>query len=215
MEDIKHSIDVNIKIQVNKERGKDVIHLSYLITDLLKKKSIRSGGEIRCFEESVINFSSIEEYLKEYMIDGYAEEKRKKIEEAEAKRVSKFEHIAKFVEVSFSVWEEDDIYYDLKDLRISNTLSFIIRLSDGKIINYPLKRDYYVFEKVVDNGTYTLLDENKNRIIEMNGYVPNKLIPPKNGFGDYIEYYIDKEGYITNWYENPKLWQFDDYELRG
>jgi len=214
MDVMKHRIDVNIKIKVTKERDKDVVFLTYGITDLLKNKEIRSGGETQYFGKDAFNFSFIEEFLKEYTIDGYAEEKRRKLEEAEARRTSKFDSIAKYVEVSFYVWEEDSIYSDLKDIRKSDSLDFVIRISDGKIINYPLKIDYLVFEKVVDRGTYTLLDENQNKIIKMNSYVPNKLLPPKDGYGDYVEFKINSEGLITNWFENPKLWEFDDYSRR-
>jgi len=53
------------------------------------------------------------------------------------------------------------------------------------------------------------LDENKDIVSSIeNRYVPNKLIPPKDGYGDYIHLCIDENGKITNWYENPDISEF-------
>jgi hypothetical protein len=58
------------------------------------------------------------------------------------------------------------------------------------------------FEKVVDRGTYTLYDA-KGNILERieQRYVPNKILPPRDGYGDYLKLEIDKDGVITNWYD--------------
>jgi hypothetical protein len=69
-----------------------------------------------------------------------------------------------------------------------------------------------LFAKVVDQGNYYLMDADKNIVEVLNGYAPNKLIPPTNGFGDYIELEINKNGKITNWYENPSLKDFEEDE---
>ena len=34
---------------------------------------------------------------------------------------------------------------------------------------------------------------------EQRGYVPNKIIPPKDGYSDYIHLIVDTNGKITNW----------------
>jgi hypothetical protein len=70
-----------------------------------------------------------------------------------------------------------------------------------------------LFAKVVDEGNYYLMDADKNIVAARNGYVPNKLIPPTDGYGDYIELEINKDGKITNWYENPSFeeFEYDDY----
>jgi hypothetical protein len=66
------------------------------------------------------------------------------------------------------------------------------------------------FEKVVDTGKYTLLDV-KGRILKcLEGYVPNKLIPDKDGYGDYITLDVNSKGKITNWYSNPSFEEFID-----
>ena len=62
----------------------------------------------------------------------------------------------------------------------------------GTFLNWRL------FVKVVDQGTYTLLDSAKKILIEdKNSYVPNKLLPPTDGFGDYLEFEIEA-GFIKN-----------------
>ena len=43
-----------------------------------------------------------------------------------------------------------------------------------------------IFSKVVDEGAYSLLDENKKEFYRIEGYVPNHILPEKDGFGDYL-----------------------------
>jgi hypothetical protein len=66
-----------------------------------------------------------------------------------------------------------------------------------------------LFAKVVDQGNYYLMDADKNIVAVINGYVPNELIPPTDGYGDYIGLKIDKNGKIVNWSENPSLKEFE------
>ncbi|MCS2889581.1 hypothetical protein NXY11_00145 [Parabacteroides faecis] len=59
-----------------------------------------------------------------------------------------------------------------------------------------------VFAKVKDEGIYTLLDKDKKTLCRLKGYVPNGVIPPKDGYGDYIKFNIDENGFVSDWYEN-------------
>ena len=68
-----------------------------------------------------------------------------------------------------------------------------------------------LFAKVTDNGIYTLLDKNKSEIWCVKGYVPNSFIPEKDGFGDYINLSISKDGVVTNWYDEPDFTDFLEY----
>lgn len=77
--------------------------------------------------------------------------------------------------------------------------------------------------KLRDEGTYVLLDENKNEIKEHEGYVP-KFFPygndgTENNFGDYIDLIIDLEtGHIVNWIKptaEAVASQFDLIENEG
>jgi hypothetical protein len=66
------------------------------------------------------------------------------------------------------------------------------------------------FYKAVDTGIYTLLDNEGTVLARFTGYVPNKLIPDKDGFGDYITLNINTLGEITNWYQDYSFVEFYD-----
>lgn len=89
-------------------------------------------------------------------------------------------------------------------------LEFVIDLKERKIINRNEENGYVrMWAKVRDSGTYTLLDEKKEPICQICGYVPNKLIPPfEKGFGDYIELAIDADGTVRDWPETPDFSEF-------
>lgn len=55
-----------------------------------------------------------------------------------------------------------------------------------------------IHAKVADAGTYTLLDQDGEEIVEVDGYVPSFL--PGDHYGDYIMLDVDmKTGVIKNW----------------
>jgi hypothetical protein len=92
-------------------------------------------------------------------------------------------------------------------------LTLYIDIKRGHIKDWVEKtkgQSAHLFEKVVDRGTYSLLTDSGKVIREFTGYVPNDLIPDKNGYGDYVTLNINKEGFITNWYENPSIDEFFD-----
>ena len=86
-----------------------------------------------------------------------------------------------------------------------------IEIDTGKILVWPLGKVGKFYIKVYDEGSYFLLDESRNIIaaIEIN-YVPNRLLPPKDGYGDYVTFKIQANGVISNWYKNPLLTDFLD-----
>lgn len=102
--------------------------------------------------------------------------------------------------------EEEDIPYNFP-LRSNNIWHARVNLSTKKIENWPLGETGYLAIKVVDRGTYNLLDSGNDIVLEMQGYVPNNLIPGQ--WGDYIELRINEEGIITNW---NKWYNFKDFE---
>jgi len=84
-----------------------------------------------------------------------------------------------------------------------------IDLSTHKVIDW--KNEYgskSIFEKVVDTGIYILLDENKQEIYRIEGYVPNEFLPEKDGYGDYLTLNIAQDGTVTNWYDEPDFQEF-------
>jgi hypothetical protein len=63
----------------------------------------------------------------------------------------------------------------------------------------------YIFEKVVDEGVYTLYNSNFEKLAQLYGYVPNGVLPPTDGYGDYIELQINRYGVVTNLYFYDKM----------
>lgn len=82
-----------------------------------------------------------------------------------------------------------------------------IDLEEGKIVDWPKGTTADVHYKVCDDGTYSLLDKDKNVLIEVNSYVPDILCPKEEGYGDYIIMDIDEDGNIANWECNGGLIQ--------
>jgi hypothetical protein len=102
----------------------------------------------------------------------------------------------------------DDIPEDFP-LRKGDNWIATIDIVTGIIQDWKQGISGRVFSKVRDAGKYYLLNEYNEIVFKREcGYVPNKLLPPKDGFDDYIDLEINEEGKIINWYENPS---FDDF----
>lgn len=96
--------------------------------------------------------------------------------------------------------------FDHKEFSAEDYLiTWIIDVDEGRIINW---NGLYtnIHYKVVDQGKYSLLDENQNTICtgDYGQYVPSILSINDNGYGDYIIMTVDKNGYIKNWYANSR-----------
>ena len=84
------------------------------------------------------------------------------------------------------------------------TITFYIDINTGVIPDWIKEtggKKAEFFYKAVDTGIYTLFDSKGRVIKSIEGYVPNGLIPDKNGYGDYITLKIDEHGKICNWYD--------------
>lgn len=75
----------------------------------------------------------------------------------------------------------------------------MIDLETGKIENWRKGVTAKIHYKVCDDGEYALLDEAKESVRTIDGYVPEMLSPKDNGFGDYVIMDIDAEGVIQGW----------------
>ena len=83
-----------------------------------------------------------------------------------------------------------------------------IDVDTGKIVNWPEGDVASVWYKVCDAGEYTLLDSDRNTIVEMkNSYVPNCLDTSNAGYCDYISLEILPDGTIEYWNFDPQEWQ--------
>lgn len=74
-----------------------------------------------------------------------------------------------------------------------------IDIDTGKVIDWPPGQTVRLHEKVVDEGTYTLLGLVEGSIIHrtQEDYVPGFM--PGDHYGDYIILDIEADGTITNW----------------
>ncbi len=82
----------------------------------------------------------------------------------------------------------------------------MIEVDTGVIINWPKGKTADIHAKVCDDGTYSLLDANKQEIKNIEGYVLDCLAINDRGYGDYIIMTIDESGKIKDW--KPKFEEF-------
>ena len=90
-------------------------------------------------------------------------------------------------------------------------LEVVIDLKERRVIDWTPEEGGYLrmLAKVCDSGTYTLLDEEKKPLWQIDGYVPNAMIPPyDNGFGDYLELAVEHDGSLPQWQTDPDLSDF-------
>ncbi len=83
----------------------------------------------------------------------------------------------------------------------------MIEVDTGIIINWPKGNAAEIHAKVCDDGTYSLLDANKQEIKNIEGYVLDCLAINDSGYGDYIIMTIDENGKIKNW--KPEFGEFE------
>ena len=81
----------------------------------------------------------------------------------------------------------------------------LIDVNNGQIVNWERGTTAEVLYKVCDNGHYSLLDQDKNEVISVDSYVPELLCPEDDGFGDYINFDVDADGFIKGWKFNQSL----------
>jgi hypothetical protein len=75
----------------------------------------------------------------------------------------------------------------------------LIELETGIIVNWEKGKTASIHYKCCDDGLYRLLDENRNEIMAIEGYVPSIMCPKKDGYGDYVIMDIDVDGKIDGW----------------
>lgn len=103
-------------------------------------------------------------------------------------------------------YDEEDIPNDFP-LRKGDMWSAIVEVDTGKILDWPIGRSGEMYMKVVDEGSYYLLDKEGNTVLSLEqDYVPHGIVPGK--YGDYIELKINDRGIITNWPKKPSVEDF-------
>lgn len=83
----------------------------------------------------------------------------------------------------------------------SRTLEVTVDLYERKAIGWDDDKGYiHMWGKVIDSGSYTLLDASMKPLSQIQGYVPSALVPPyERGFGDYLELTINPDGSLLQW----------------
>lgn len=80
-----------------------------------------------------------------------------------------------------------------------DTWAPLIDIDAGKIVDWPEGTTASVHYKVCDAGRYSLLDENMQELVSIDGYVPPIMWPKEHGYGDYVIMDIGADGKIANW----------------
>lgn len=121
--------------------------------------------------------------------------------------LKKVEYDVKYLKASMGVrYWEDAVVNDIEDehgslipLKNGDRWEILIDVDTGTIQNWPLGTTASVHYKVCDDGTYQLLDENKEVVYEIEDYVPYCFCTKSSGYGDYVIMDIDGFGIIDNW----------------
>lgn len=88
-------------------------------------------------------------------------------------------------------------------------LEVTVDLKERKVVDWVHDEYIRMWAKVCDSGTYTLLDATMKPLWQIDGYVPNAMIPPyENGFGDYLELAIEGDGTLLQWQTVPDFSDF-------
>ena len=128
--------------------------------------------------------------------------------------------MSEYIEVSAEVryWEDATINgVSTEDgaavpLKQGNLWCPVIRLVDGRVMDWPEGTTADIHFKVCDQGKYWLLDAERARVAEWRGdYAPDDfLCPTSNGWGDYIILKIGADGVIEGWKQpaiNSEEWR--------
>lgn len=139
---------------------------------------------------------------------------------AEQKKI--IETQSRYIHISIPFNEEDYTYSSdsfagkQKDFPlVTENERWEITIDLDKHILQEWKKEYgvcHVYAKIKDEGIYTLLDKNQNILCRLTGYVPNGVVPPKDGYGDYINFEIENNGDVLGWYDT---YDFSDFIEKG
>ena len=119
----------------------------------------------------------------------------------------------KYITIGFPVDADDieeDNLADLIDPAQPNWLEFRVDIETGKIQDFRGDPDesYDIYVKVVDQGSYSLIDSTGSVVAEIEeNYVPHGVVP--GDYGDYVRFSIHGgKGIITNWPKKPDISEF-------
>lgn len=120
------------------------------------------------------------------------------------------------IKIPSVIFEYDCVDFPWKQfLTDDDYVTLTIDLKEKKLLGYQddVCQYFSFFMKIVDSGKYSLYNRNKKLIKEIEGYVPNKLIPKRNGYGDYIDFGINSDGTIDD-FDNYDNLDFSEFYLK-
>lgn len=115
----------------------------------------------------------------------------------------------KFVKMELPMrYGDKDVPFDFPR-RKDDIVILLVDIETGEIKDFPKDYEGSCATKICDEGRYWLLDKDYNVLLKLDDgdYVPNNLIPPTDGYGDYVDLQISN-GHITNWYKYPEIDNF-------
>ena len=106
----------------------------------------------------------------------------------------------------------EHLKYDLEDFPINDfllkddkgTIKLTIDLKKKKLLGWQNDK-FAFFAKAVDEGTYIVRNSDGDVLYRRDGYVPNGVVPPQDGYGDYIGFTINEDGSLPDWYDYDEL----------
>lgn len=112
----------------------------------------------------------------------------------------------------------EHLKYDLEDFPINDfllkddkgTIKLTIDLKKKKLLGWQNDK-FAFFAKAVDEGTYIVRNSDGDVLYRRDGYVPNGVVPPQDGYGDYIGFTINEDGSLPDWYDYDEL-DFTNFE---
>jgi len=122
--------------------------------------------------------------------------------------------ITKEVEVDFThlkvkygarYWEDAsvngicDAEGKLIPFRVGDYFCPTIEIETGKIVDWPQGTTAEIHYKGCDDGSYWLVDSEKNEYKYQGDYLPNILDVTRESYGDYLILSVNENGIIANW----------------
>jgi hypothetical protein len=127
------------------------------------------------------------------------------------KEIDYWVHDFSIGERSYDLWEGgkdewDAFRRDCSFMIEEDSVILLIDVTNGNVVNWKEGVDgEFTTVKIVDTGSYQLLDENMTPICGYHGYVPDLLGIVEKSWGDYLEFRIGKDCFVEDWKCNDTL----------
>ena len=113
--------------------------------------------------------------------------------------------------LNYDLWEGgkdkwDAFRRDCPFMIEDESVMLLIDVTNGRVVNWKEGvAGEFTTVKIVDRGSYQLLDENMSLLCGYHGYVPDLLGIVNKSWGDYLEFRIGKDCFVEDWKCNDAL----------